>query len=57
MEDKIKIIVSNLVRAGINMNAFLKVSGISIKEKIEEVTRVYFAPTKKSKYTRKALKY
>ena len=57
MEDKIKIIVSNLVKAGINMNTFLKVSGISIKEKIEEVTRVYCAPMKKSKYTRKSLKY
>ena len=57
MEDKIKIIVSKLVKTEIDMNAFLKVSDISIKEKIEEVTRVYFAPTKKSKYTRKALKY
>ena len=57
MEDKIKIIVSKLVKAGIDMNAFLKVSGISIKEKIEEITRVYCAKIKKSKYTRKALKY
>ncbi|WP_186292531.1 hypothetical protein [Cardinium endosymbiont of Dermatophagoides farinae] len=57
MEDKIKIIVSKLVKTEIDMNAFLKVSDISIKEKIEEVTRVYCATMKKSRHTRKALKY
>lgn len=57
MEDKIKIIVEKLIKAGIDMNAFLKASGLSIQEKIEEVTRVYCAPIKKSKHTRKALKY
>lgn len=57
MEDKIKIIVEKLVKAGINMNAFLKVSGSSIQVKIEEVTRVYFVPITKSKYIRKSLKY
>ncbi|MEF2229187.1 MAG: hypothetical protein V3581_04110 [Candidatus Cardinium sp.] len=57
MEDKIKIIVEKLVKAGINMNAFLKVSGYSIQEKIEEVTKVYCVPMNKSKYIRKYLKY
>ena len=57
MEDKIKIIVSKLVKEGIDMNAFLKISALSIQEKIEEATRVYCEPIKKSRHTRKELKY
>lgn len=57
MEDKIKIIVEKLVKEGIDMNTFLKASGLSIKEKIVEITGMYCAPMKKSKYKRKALKY
>lgn len=57
MEDKIKITIEKLVKAGIDMNTFLKASGLSIKEKIEEVTRIYCAPMQKSKYKRKALKH
>lgn len=57
MEDKIKIIVSKLVKSGIDMNTFMKISAFSIQEKIEEATRVYCAPMKKSRYARKALKY
>ena len=57
MEDKIKVIVEKLVKSGIDMNTFLKISGLSIKEKIIEVTGMYYAPIRKQKYKRKALKY
>ncbi|WP_186292512.1 hypothetical protein [Cardinium endosymbiont of Dermatophagoides farinae] len=57
MEDKIKIIVSKLVKEGIDMNAFLKISAFSIQEKIEEAIRVYCEPMKKSRHIRKELKY
>lgn len=57
MEDKIKVIVEKLIRAGIDMNAFLKASGVSIKEKIETVTHTHYIKIKKEKYNKKGLKF
>lgn len=37
MEDKIKKILEKLIKSGIDMNAFLKASGLSIQEKIVSV--------------------
>ncbi|MEF2229242.1 MAG: hypothetical protein V3581_04400 [Candidatus Cardinium sp.] len=57
MEDKIKVIIEKMIRSGIDMNAFLKASGVSIKEKIEAVTYTYYRKIKKEKYNRKKLKF
>ncbi|UWW96944.1 MAG: hypothetical protein NMK33_05865 [Candidatus Cardinium sp.] len=57
MADKIKIIVEKLIKAGVDMNTFLKASGSSIQEKIAEISQLYTARVKKPKHKRKMAKY
>ncbi|UWW97532.1 MAG: hypothetical protein NMK33_06140 (plasmid) [Candidatus Cardinium sp.] len=57
MADKIKIIVEKLIKAGVDMNTFLKASGSSIQEKIAEISQLYTDRVKKPKHKRKMAKY
>lgn len=57
MEDKIKIILEKLIQSGVDMNTFLKASGLSIQEKIVSVIGNGYRSRKLVKCKRKPFRY
>jgi len=55
MEYKIKIIIKKLIQSGIDMNAFLKASGLSIQQEIVKVRR--YKSRKIVNFKRKSFRY